>query len=305
MEKKILVINSDWPSDLLVNYGVEKLNVLKKLNFPGRVIRAIYKKLEFTERHLWDKKEWWNECRGYHIIILLDSSKDSVYQSKMIEKVVSPNTRLVFFMLNPISYTHNCNLISNSWEKWSFSKKESIENGCKYGETFYFKEFVEVKNISKVRYDSFFIGLDKGRLKYLNELKAKYEKEKLVSLFYIVDNKRALYSKGFHSRMPYSKVVNLILLSKSITDVVQEGQEGMTLRVMESIFFKRKLITNNRNIKFRDIYKSDNIFILGQDDDNNLLDFVNAPYIELEKEEVEKYEFSSWLNRIINNAEFK
>lgn len=301
---RILVVNSDWPVDILQRYNIDHLMIAKKTNKFLRVIHVIDNRFKLLRNHFWDKKEWWKACIGYDLIILLDSTKDTVYQAEMIEKVAEPTTRLVFFMLNPLSYSQDLHLISKKWEKWSFSQKESLENNFRYGETFYFKEYVNLNCKSEIKFDTFFVGLDKGRMNYLNELKLFFDKEKLITLFYIVDNLKSIYNKQFKKRLSYQEVILLVLSSKSILDVVQAEQEGMTLRVMESIFFKKKLITNNSAIKNRNIYNPENVFILGEDNSSELSSFLMKPYREIDSELVKKYEFESWFNRIVLNQEF-
>jgi hypothetical protein len=306
MNNKILIINSFW-SDVISEDGVNTLKTRKELkSVIGRMFRAVHILFNLPLKHIWDVKKWWEKCRGYDLIILMDSSKDIIYQSKKIEEVVSTDTRLVFYMLNPVFHTGDQHLLlSNRWEIWSFSKKESDENGFKYGETFYFKKIAALNKNTVVKFDSFFIGLDKGRLKMLDKLKDLYKSYGLNYQFYIVDNRKSLYSRKYKKNIPYMEVVKFVQESKSITEVVQKEQEGMTLRVMESVFLKRKLITTNQYIKTRRIYNPENIFILGEDDNDKLSHFINTPYIEVDVDEVEKYEFTSWLNRIILNKKFE
>ena len=94
----------------------------------------------------------------------------------------------------------------------------------------------------------------------------------------------------------YEELIKLIGQSKSIIDIVSNNQKGLTLRVMESIFFKKKLITNNESIKEYDFYNPNNIFILQFDDIKNLKSFINSEYDELDKRILEKYEFETWVN---------
>lgn len=47
----------------------------------------------------------------------------------------------------------------------------------------------------------------------------------------------------------YQENLDNIRKSKCIVDVVQKGQIGLTLRPLESLFFKKKLLTNNKCIK--------------------------------------------------------
>ena len=81
---------------------------------------------------------------------------------------------------------------------------------------------------------------------------------------------------------------------------MKNGQEGLTLRVLEALFYSKKLITNNKNIKKYDFYNPNNIFIWGVDDEKNLLNFINSDYITIEENILNRYSYDSWINRFIN-----
>ena len=66
---------------------------------------------------------------------------------------------------------------------------------------------------------------------------------------------------------------------------------------MESIFFRKKLVTNDRRIVDMDFYSSENIFVLGMDNIDMLYSFIKQPYVEIDKSIVEKYDFDNWVNR--------
>ena len=86
-------------------------------------------------------------------------------------------------------------------------------------------------------------------------------------------------------------------MSKSILDIVNPNQSGLTLRVMESLFFKKKLITNNLFISEYDFYNSQNIFILGKDREEDLHDFINSNYIDVDDSIVTSYDYHNWVKR--------
>ena len=62
---------------------------------------------------------------------------------------------------------------------------------------------------------------------------------------------------------------------------------------------KKKLVTGNARVREYDLYKPENMFILGVDDIGRLKEFFEIPYKELDKKEMEKYDFSNWVNGII------
>lgn len=78
--------------------------------------------------------------------------------------------------------------------------------------------------------------------------------------------------------------------------IVKMGQEGYTLRTIESLFLSKKLITNNKNIIKEDFYNPNNIFIL-DNNYNNIKKFLERPYKSISNEIKEKYLTRSWVSR--------
>ncbi len=66
---------------------------------------------------------------------------------------------------------------------------------------------------------------------------------------------------------------------------------------MESIFLKRKLITNNRNVKKYNFYHPKNIFLIGEDSWDTIQSFIKEDVVEIEKSIIEEYEFKYWFQR--------
>jgi hypothetical protein len=108
--------------------------------------------------------------------------------------------------------------------------------------------------------------------------------------------------KGKSDFVEYDDYIALINASKSILDITQEGQNGLTARAMESIFLKKKLITNNITIQNYDFYDKKNIFIIGIDDIDTIFDFINTPYHDIPKEIVDYYDYKNWCLRFIKES---
>lgn len=50
--------------------------------------------------------------------------------------------------------------------------------------------------------------------------------------------------------------------SRAILDIAQQKQDGYSMRVMEAIFFNKKLVTTNTAVKQSVFYDENNIFIV-------------------------------------------
>ena len=118
------------------------------------------------------------------------------------------------------------------------------------------------------------------------------DKDKEYSLL----EQKFLMEKGIN----YEQILKYIAESKCIIDIVQEGQEGLTWRPLEAMFYRKKLITNFKDIKEYDFYKKDNIFIIGEDDPSNIKNFVNTGYVDIPQNIIKKYTIDGWIENFIN-----
>jgi 1,5-rhamnosyltransferase len=84
--------------------------------------------------------------------------------------------------------------------------------------------------------------------------------------------------------------------------LVETGQTGVTLRIVESIVNGIKLITNNSRIEGYDFYSPDNIFILGKDNLEDLPVFLDKPYKPLPSSLIEEYFVDFGVYQILNKS---
>lgn len=99
--------------------------------------------------------------------------------------------------------------------------------------------------------------------------------------------------------MPFQKLYRIYAHSQCVMDVENAGQHGLTMRSMEILGLRRKLITTNRDIVNYDFYHPDNILVI--DRKNPVIDmrFFKKPYKMLDESIYKKYSLSSWLLEIL------
>ena len=158
----------------------------------------------------------------------------------------------------------------------------------------------KVKHAQGVDITRIFCGLNKGRKKILDSIQKKMVENNLLYHFHVVDEQLPVEEQK--PRLSYQENLEYISSCKAVLDVLQEGQDGMTLRVMEALFFQKKLITNQLSLVKADFYHPNNIFIIGKDDWNNLKSFMNSPVFHISEEVKYKYDFFSWIERFGEKA---
>lgn len=68
---------------------------------------------------------------------------------------------------------------------------------------------------------------------------------------------------------------------------MREGQQGVTLRTFESMYFQKKLVTDNQAIAHYQFYHSENIFLLQERDLDELPEFLHTPFQPIPSELLE------------------
>ena len=196
--------------------------------------------------------------------------------------------RLIFYYWNPVALSINPRDVPEKFEKWSYSPSDCERFGLRYNSTFFFPEKVPVNNVSIER-DVFFIGINKNRLEKIKHYESVFASLGLKTEFLVVENAK--------NRLKYTEVLEKDSHSRCILDYYGNPQAGLSLRAMEALFLEKKLITNNESIVNYDFYNSNNVFVLGKRNINDLKDFVYAPYLKISEEIKQKYSFKCWLKR--------
>ena len=273
--------------------GVHLSQIFWQKNIILRAVRSLHIKLKLPFISLWLGK--WKKTLKYDIVVI----PASILSPPVIKYInlVAPNQRIIVWFANPISNRYKIEHYQKlNCELWSFDKGNCDNFKMNHNTQYYFN----TKKLPdrKVIYDVSFVGADKNRLKKLLEIEKQLNSLKLKSYFHITSspiNKKTKYS--YKKPISYLSILEIISTSLAILEVLQENQSGLTLRALESLFFSKKLITNNSQIIDFDFYHKENIFILDQDDINNLPSFINSNYYPVDKEIIDKYDFNNWINR--------
>lgn len=294
-ERVLIIYDSiDYFIPYMENGCIDVVRLYKKKSILLTFIKKIF--LFFG----WFNKSWYNdwiyEVSKYSKIIIFATKDYSVV--RYIKKRSKAN--IIFWYWNPafrmgIPKKELYGLAN----VWSFDPEDCKKYSLKFNTTFFFKNMV-LPNTT-IEYDLLFLGINKGRRDKLNRLNENFQNYLLNTYFHIVPDKNEKVDVKINP-IPYIDYLMLLSKSKAILDIQPIGQSGLTLRPMESIFFKKKLITDNKGILHEDFYNSQNIFVLGVDNISNIRNFISSPYKEVDPDIVNKFDFNSWLTRFDSNG---
>ena len=97
----------------------------------------------------------------------------------------------------------------------------------------------------------------------------------------------------------YKDYLEKVKSSKVLCEINQENQSGLTVRALEALFFKKKLITNNVSIKEYDFYHPANILVLNENTtEQELAHFLAVPFENVDEQIIRNYEVNSWVKNV-------
>ncbi|WP_051931686.1 hypothetical protein [Clostridium sp. KNHs214] len=210
------------------------------------------------------------------------------------------NAKIIFWFWNIIKDKTKINKIKmNCNSIFIFDENEAKKYQIKYHPQFH---WITKTSDDKIKNDIFFVGRNKGRLFILENFYEKCMQEKLTVKYHVVKDKKNDFSEVVNLKsqsMVYEEVIEEVKQSKCILDINQEGQAGLTLRALEALFLKKKLMTNNKDIANYDFYRENNIQFL---DENNICidkEFISSKFQDVDNEIIEKYTVDHWLETLI------
>lgn len=258
-------------------------------------LRKIFFDFDLPMKRIWLVRDFKNTIAKYDIIIL-SANQYSFRVAKIIDSYKFQNKRLIFWYWNPVDRVGKPKSISDAWEIWSFDKKDCEKYKLRYNNTYYFKKFISDVQENRTEYDVSFVGQDKGRVPLLLDIEKQLEQRGINLYSHVVKDRTSYRDYNYKERINYNEILSILKVSNVLLDIVQEGQSGLTLRIMEGLFFSKKIITNNIDVVKYDFYDPNNIFIWGIDPIEKLVDFIKGDYAPIKPEVLEAYTVNEWLN---------
>lgn len=248
----------------------------------------------------------------YIFCIRIDSF-DVVILSKL--KELYPNANYICYFWDSIKNMRKPETIADFFDKiFTFDKNDAKRKGWYFNPLFYNERYGQCLSCTNKKIDVLFVAsLLPERARIYTKLKEICERYKLklyayftVNPYLLIANKNKfnnIPSSIIHFRgLSQKELVNLFSISNAIMDCSSLSQSGLTMRTIECIGAKKKLITTNPCIKDYDFYNERNIFLVNENSiDKKLVDFLsNDTYEELESDKYRYYSIDSWIERIFS-----
>ena len=189
----------------------------------------------------------------------------------------------------------------------------SAFDSFKFRPLFFLNEYRDLPTAGG-RYDLSFIGsAHSDRYLLTQKIKSAFPSENFRTFFFLYMSSRwvcalrRLFMPAFwgaktseFSFKPLAKsdILEIVSASKVILDFQHPNQTGLTMRTIEMLGARRKLITTNTNVRKYDFYNPDNITIIDRAAPVIQADFFDKPYVPLTESLYEKYSIDGWIAEV-------
>ena len=237
---------------------------------------------------------------GEDTVIVFDSYADSGYMKWLCRQY--PDQRIILWFWNPVKDREMVELMPRRAELWSYSKKDCARWGLRYNTSFYFDSAARLAAQAepapaRERPLALFIGREKGRERALQELKTLLEESGARTGFHLIRNhERKDRTPGREPLMSYPEILDQVRQADVLVDYSRDPEAGLSLRVMEALFWQKKLVTNSTVIRDCDFYDPANVYLAGQES-RSLAEFLRTPLRPVDPAVRDRYLLSRWLER--------
>lgn len=176
------------------------------------------------------------------------------------------------------------------YEEIGSEKADDYTYDCSYVGTAHPQKFKDINSMSAFLADK----MKSQFIYHYMPSKLKYVYHKLLA----PEFKNASLSDFSFEKIDSTEMMRIFNESKCILDAPQAGQTGLTIRTIECLGAKRKLITTNKDIVKYDFYDENNILVFDNGLDLNSK-FFTTGYKDLDESIYKKYSLREWLRFMV------
>jgi hypothetical protein len=283
----------------------------------GRINKNLIK--GSTKKYFEDKVLPVIKDKKYKDVLIIGGMTFS-FAPAMVAKIrdMNPDARFIMYQWDSeknLPYSTGIHPYINQLYSFDLNDCEKMPK-YKFLPLFYTRTYEEIgkKKIDKYNYDCSYVGTAHPQ-KYrdinaiANDLKEVMSKQyiyhympsKLKYIYHKIlapEFKKAKMSDFKTKKLSSKEVMEIFKDSFCILDAPQAGQTGLTIRTIECLGAKRKMITTNNDIKKYDFYNDSNILVFDGEIDKKS-DFFKTPFVELNDEIYKKYSLRAWLKYML------
>ena len=256
--------------------------------------------------------------RKYDYVFFIKGESVSVENLNKI-KELHPEAKLIIYHWDSIANNRNALRILPVFDRaFSFDKPDCEKLGIRFLPLFYLRDYEKIgRQEPDYRYDLLFVGtVHSDRYGLLRRVSGQIERAGGRCFAYMFFQSRVLYWKmklqnkslrGTSVRdfrfapLPKAGLLDLYRKSRAVIDIQHPRQTGLTMRCIETMGAKRKLITTNGHIAEYDFYDPNNILIVDRQNPVVPSGFTASPYRDIPAETYDRYRIDRWLETILKS----
>lgn len=334
MKKRLLLI-----APVFFNYYKEMIKELKLMGFEvdyicdapsnsniSKAIGRINKKfIKLSTKKYFDRNVIPEIRKKKYDIILIIGGMTFAFTPNMVETIRKMNRQATFIMYqwdSERNLPYSVDIHPYIDRLYSFDLTDCKQEKYTFLPLFYTRIYEKLGKIKvdDYKYDCSYIGTaHPQKFKYINQMSSilqevlprqyiyHYMPSKLKFYYHKLlapEFKHAKMNEFKTKKLSSDKVMEIFKESMCVLDAPQAGQTGLTIRTIECLGAKRKLITTNQDIKKYDFYNEANILVFDGSIDKNS-DFFTTPYREIREDIYKKYSLREWLLFMIEGDKYE
>lgn len=175
-----------------------------------------------------------------------------------------PNTRILLYLWDSINRISNSELLLKSFDRiLTFDRVDAIKYNLVFRPLFY-REYMVLNTPENGKYNISFIGwMHSNRYEILHKLKLEFEAHGIRYKFVLYTSRLSYYINRYIKRVisqddsdffvfkpiSYDRYIQISQDSDVILDLSHPLQNGLTMRTIEAIGLRKKILTTNADIK--------------------------------------------------------
>lgn len=223
-----------------------------------------------------------DNSKEYYIVVVNNAiHRLSVsYLNKLDQK---ENIHLFSLLLDPFDFLPVAvrkMIRATHFEKvYSFQQSDCEKYGFTFTNQIYSRVDMDTIKSDEAESDIYFIGSDKGRVNMIYGIYQRFAAEGIVCDFTVVasNNNVEEYIKLYpgltitDKRIGYDCILKKIAKTSCILELCQDGQDGLTMRFYEALFYNKMLITNNQTALGHSMFNSEFMQVINGVDDIDIV----------------------------------
>lgn len=223
-----------------------------------------------------------------------------------------PKAKFVLYLDDSVENLKGVDKTFNLYDRViTFDRLDAKDYAIEFRPLFFDDTYTDPKKVGK-QYDLCFIGtIHSDRLKVIEKIEDICQEKGLTfykfcylpsgfMYYYYWLTKKEFRKKPqsyfSYTSLPAKEVAKALSNSSIILDIQHPKQTGLTMRTIETLGSKKKLITTNVDIKEYDFYNERDICLIDREDPQIEDVFLKTEYEEINQSLYQKYSLNGWIS---------